>query len=325
MNPDTLSTVILITAAGIGTLVIIVGIAVAFGSRSDVGERINRYVSTSIAEKSIRVDRSTRYNRLSRFRYRLNLALTILNSEEMEKKINSANWEISVTEFNLVRIFGSILFFAFGFTLLGNILSGIGMGILAYMLPGIMLYRSVQKRQKQFQDQLLDSLTLIKGAIQAGYSFLQSLSVVVSEMTPPTSDEFRRARREVELGLPLSQALTNMSERMESDDLYLVVTAININIQVGGNLSTILETVTDTIRNRIYLLGEVRSLTAYARYASYLLSFLPFFTVIALSILSPEYIEALLNPGITRIILIYATVSLILGNIWLRRLSKIEI
>jgi tight adherence protein B len=144
-------------------------------------------------------------------------------------------------------------------------------------------------------------------------------------MSPPTSDEFRRARREVELGLPLHQALTNMSDRMESDDLYLVVTAININMQVGGNLSTILETVTDTIRNRIYLLGEVRSLTSYARYASYLLSFLPFFTVIALSILSPEYIEALLNPGITRMILIYASISLLIGNIWLRRLSRIDI
>jgi tight adherence protein B len=166
---------------------------------------------------------------------------------------------------------------------------------------------------------------LIKGAIQAGYSFLQSLNVVIDEMTPPTSDEFRRTRREVELGLPMSEALTNMANRMESDDLYLVVTAIIINMQVGGNLSLILDTVTETIRNRIYLLGEVRSLTSYARYASYLLSALPFITAVVLSILSPEYIEVLFNPGITRIILIYAAVSLVLGNIWLRRLSKIDI
>jgi tight adherence protein B len=304
--------------------VIIVGLAIAVGGQGEVGERINQYISTTAPAATARSDRAAR-TRLSRFRYRLNLALNILNSEDMERKINSANWDISVTEFNLVRIVGAVALFAIGSTVLGNILPGIGLAWLAYMIPGIFLYRSVQRRQKLFQDQLLDSLTLIKGAIQAGYSFLQSLSVVVSEMAPPTSDEFRRARREVELGLPLSQALTNMSERMESDDLYLVVTAININIQVGGNLSTILETVTDTIRNRIYLLGEVRSLTAYARYASYLLSFLPFFTVIALSILSPQYIEALLNPGLTRIILIYASVSLLLGNIWLRRLSKIEV
>jgi tight adherence protein B len=243
----------------------------------------------------------------------------------MEQKIASANWDITVTEYNLVRIFGALLFFLIGTLALQNILSGIGLAALFFATPGFLLYRSVLRRQKQFQDQLLDSLTLIKGAIQAGYSFLQSLNVVVDEMAPPTSDEFRRARREVELGLPLNQALTNMANRMESDDLYLVVTAIIINMQVGGNLSMILDTVTDTIRNRIYLLGEVRSLTAYARYASYLLSALPFITVVALAVISPSYIEVLLSPGITRVILIYAVISLILGNIWLRRLSKIDV
>lgn len=325
MNPEALSIIVIVSAAGVGLIVVIIGLAIAVSGQGEVGERINQYVGSTEEVRSSRSTRASRATRLSRFRYRLNLALTILNSEEMERKINSANWDISVTEFNLVRIVGAVGLFALGSTLLGNLLPGIGLAALAYMVPNILLYRSVQKRQKQFQDQLLDSLTLIKGAIQAGYSFLQSLSVVVSEMSPPTSDEFRRARREVELGLPLSQALTNMSDRMESDDLYLVVTAININMQVGGNLSTILETVTETIRNRIYLLGEVRSLTSYARYASYLLSFLPFFTMIALSILSPEYIEALMAPGLTRIILIYAAISLLLGNIWLRRLSNIEV
>lgn len=324
MNPDSISLVILIFAAGVGTIVLIIGLAVAVGGRSEVGERISSYVSTSEVATQTR-DRSGRASRLSRFRYRLNLALTILSSEEMERKIASANWDITVTEYNIVRIFGALIFFLIGTLALQNILSGIGMAALAFATPGFLLYRSVMRRQKQFQDQLLDSLTLIKGAIQAGYSFLQSLNVVVEEMTPPTSDEFRRARREVELGLPLNQALTNMANRMESDDLYLVVTAIIINMQVGGNLSMILDTVTDTIRNRIYLLGEVRSLTSYARYASYLLSALPFITVVVLSILSPEYIEVLLEPGITRIILIYASVSLILGNIWLRRLSRIDI
>jgi tight adherence protein B len=324
VNPDSISLVVVIFAAGVGTIVVIIGLAVVVGSRSEVGERITSYVSTTSAAPQAK-DASSRGNRLSRFRYRLNLTLAILSSEEMEQKIASANWDITVTEYNLVRIFGALLFFLIGTLLLQNIFSGIGMAALFFAAPGFFLYRSVLRRQKQFQDQLLDSLTLIKGAIQAGYSFLQSLNVVVDEMAAPTSDEFRRARREVELGLPLNQALTNMANRMESDDLYLVVTAIIINMQVGGNLSMILDTVTETIRNRIYLLGEVRALTAYARYASYLLSALPFITVVALSVISPSYIEVLLAPGITRIILIYAVVSLILGNIWLRRLSKIDV
>jgi tight adherence protein B len=154
---------------------------------------------------------------------------------------------------------------------------------------------------------------------------LQALDVVVGEMTPPTSEEFRRVRREVELGLPLNQALTNLANRMESDDLYLVVSAVTINMQIGGNLSLILESVIETIRNRIYLFAEIRALTAYATYTSYLLSLLPFITALVLVFISPTYFEQLMAPGVTRYILAYALVSLIIGNIVLRRVSKIDV
>jgi tight adherence protein B len=132
-------------------------------------------------------------------------------------------------------------------------------------------------------------------------------------------------RREVELGLPLGQALTHMANRMESDDLYLVVSAVTINMQVGGNLSEILDSVIETIRNRIYLFSEIRALTSYARYTSYLLTLLPFLTAFILVLISPTYFDQLMQPGITRYILGYALVSLIIGNIVLRRVSKIDV
>ena len=104
MNPEALSIIVIVSVAGIGLIVVIVGLAVAVGGRGEVGERINQYVGSTSPTEAARSDRSSRATRLSRFRYRLNLALTILNSEEMERKINSAAWDISVTEFNLVRI-----------------------------------------------------------------------------------------------------------------------------------------------------------------------------------------------------------------------------
>lgn len=315
--------IILLVAIGLGGLGLIIGLLFILTGRNDIGERINQYVEQTSSQRSTRSTRD--FTQLSRFRYQLNLTLSMFNSEEFQMKLNSANWQITVTEYHLLRITVSFIMLLIGFWISGNILAGIALGIIVFLIPGFLLFQSVQRRQKKFQDQMIDSLTLIQGAVRAGASFLQSLDVVVEEMAAPTSEEFRRVRREVELGLPLSQALTNLANRMESDDLYLVVSAITINMQVGGNLTLILESVTDTIRNRIYLFGEIRSLTSYARYTSYLLSLLPFVTALILMLLSPTYFEQLMAPGLTRYILIYALISLMLGNIVLRQVSKINV
>jgi tight adherence protein B len=262
---------------------------------------------------------------LVRFRRRFNLVFAILNSEEMQRKLIAANWRVTVSEYLFIRFGVATLLFFLGLLIFRNIFPGIGLAVVAYLIPGFLVFRNIQKRQKLFQDQLLDTLTLIRGAVGAGYSFQQSINVIVQEMASPTSDEFRQVRKEVELGLPLSRALTNMASRMESDDFLFVVTVVNINAQVGGNLTTILNVVIETIRQRIYLFSEMRSLTAYANFAGYLLTLMPFFTVAALAVLSPGYWEQLLEPGFTRYILIYAASSLVVGNILLRRIARFTV
>ncbi len=323
MNFENIPLVVVIIAISLGGLVVLAGIVVIFFGGSDVGERITRYVDQGSDSKAD--SRRSRYSRYSRFRYQLNQTLSMFNSQEFQNRLNSANWQITVTEYQLIRIGAVLLFFALGFLFFQSVIPAIALAGMAFIVPGAVLFRAVQTRQRKFQDQMIDSLTLIRGAVRAGSSFLQSLDVVVSEMAAPTSEEFRRVRREVELGLPLHQALSNLANRMESDDLYLVVSAVTINMQVGGNLGQILEAVTETIRNRIYLFSEIRALTSYARYTSYLLTLLPFLTAFVLAIISPTYFEQLLQPGITRIILYYAVGSLILGNIVLRRVSKIDV
>ena len=315
-----LVTVVSLILGGIG---LIIGVMVIIFGNNAVSERLNKFVETPSRSKS--QSRSRDVNRLSRFRYRLNVALGMLDSEEFQMKLNSANWRITVTEYHLIRFFASLMLLLLGTWIIGSIFAGLILAVIVYTIPGFLLFRAVNRRQKQFQDQLIDTLTLIRGAVSAGSSFLQALDVVVSEMVPPSSDEFRRVRREVELGLPLNQALSNLANRMESDDLFLVVSAVNINMQIGGNLTVILDTVIETIRNRIYLFGEIRALTSYARYTSYLLTLLPFLTALALMLISPNYFELLLQPGLTRIILIYAAISMFVGNIVMRRVSKIDV
>jgi len=132
-------------------------------------------------------------------------------------------------------------------------------------------------------------------------------------------------RREVELGIPLSRALESLAARMESEDFNLVVIVLIINMQIGGNLTAILNVVMKTIRERIALFSEIRALTAYANFAGYLLTLLPFVTVVILAVLSPVYWRQLLEPGATRIALIYALCSLLVGNVLLRRVGRLKV
>jgi tight adherence protein B len=149
--------------------------------------------------------------------------------------------------------------------------------------------------------------------------------LAVKELVPPASEEFGRVLREVKFGFSMEQALLNLSERMESDDLQIVVTAIIINMQVGGNLSTILDSIIDTIRDRMHLYGEVKSLTSYARYVGNFLSLMPFITALIIFFITPGYFDNVVDKPITQIVGIFALTSVIIGNIWIRRISKVKV
>lgn len=255
----------------------------------------------------------------------------------------SANWPITETEYVVIR-FGSVIV-AFGlgwlistifaggvdvvvvgpgWTISKHLIAGIGLAVIAYFIPDLVLKRAISKRQMNFGNQLVDILVLMTGAVRAGYSLPQAIEVVSKEMKPPGSEEFRRVRHEIGLGLSLSQALNNLVARMENDDLYLVVTAININSQVGGNIVTMLEAVTNTIRDRIRLFAEVRVLTAQQRFGSYILTFMPFAMAAAMFFLRPEYTMRLFDRSIL-CIPIGALIMVLLGNVLVRRLAKIDV
>ena len=138
-------------------------------------------------------------------------------------------------------------------------------GLIGFLLPRFWLNRRKGGRLNAFNKQLPDTITLIANALRAGSSFLQAIELVVRESRPPISTEFSRVIREVNLGLPFDQALENMVRRVRSDDLELMATAISIQHQVGGNLAEILDSISYTIRERIRIKGEIRTLTAQQR------------------------------------------------------------
>jgi tight adherence protein B len=311
--------VIILIAYGL----VIYGLRDVFFAGQDIGSRLATYVTLPDESSLIQAGKRRRAS-LVRIRLRMNNMLSGLASEKLNLQLISANWPITETEFVLIRIIGTILAFILGMLVSRMVVSGLGLAVIVFFVPDLLLKRAISQRQLNFGKQLVDVLILMTGAVRAGYSLPQAIEVVSKELKPPASDEFRRVRHEIGLGLSLSQALTNLVARMENDDLYLAVTAININSQVGGNIVTMLEAVTETIRERVRLFSEVRVLTAQQRFGSYILTFLPIGMAAALFFINPEYMMRLFEPQIL-CIPIGAVIMVIAGNFVVRRLAKIEV
>jgi len=309
----------LVVLAGL-VLLLLIRTSAASGSMQ---ERIQTYAT--IPDLNPRQQSGRRNAQFNRLRRRMNAMLSMIGSEELNQQMMAANWRITVTEYLLIRVGLMIVGMTVGWLIFGSLLSGLALAIVANLVPGVFLKRAVSRRQIQFENQLVDVLVLIQGAVRAGFSLLQAIEVVEREMTPPASDEFRRVRTEISLGLTLSQALTNMGERMQNADLNLIVTAVNIHNQVGGNLSTMLTAVTNTVRDRDRLFREARVLTTQQRYTSYMISLLPVVIGALMFMINPDFITQMFKPNIYIVIPIFAIVGIILGHVVLQRITKIEV
>jgi tight adherence protein B len=285
-------------------------------SRTDDPEQLSRVLSKRPDLQSARFEG---------VRGKINQALTIFSTNELRIKIASAYWPISEIEFIFIRIGICLVGLFFGWAISGTILGGLGLGVLLYFIPGIVLDRSISRRRSKFQDQLVDYFILVKGAILVGSSLPQALELAAKEIPAPISEEFTQVLREMRLGITLEEALQNLLVRMQSDDLQIIVTAIILNNQMGGSISTILEATIDTIRDRMRLFREVRSLTAYSRYVGSLMSILPVLLAFLIYMSNPGYIDTVKNSSQTQLVLLVALLGIILGNIFLRRIMKIRI
>ncbi len=189
-----------------------------------------------------------------------------------------------------------------------------------------------RKRLNAFSQQLPDTITLLANSLRAGSSFLQGLELVMREARPPISEEFERVVREMSLGVALQPALNNLVRRVASEDLELMVTAINIQSQVGGNLATVLDSIAFTIRERVRIIGEIRVLTSMQRYSGYVITLLPVGLGGLLFLISPSYISAMLKSPPTTfglptgvIFFIVGGISMGIGYIFIRRIVDIKV
>jgi tight adherence protein B len=204
--------------------------------------------------------------------------------------------------------------------------------LIGLWLPRLYIKRRQARRLRAFAEQLPDTITLLANSLRAGSSFLQGMELVTREARPPISEEFERVVREMQLGVALHPALNNLVRRVASEDLELMVTAIQIQSQVGGNLATVLDAIAHTIRERIRIHGEIQTLTAMQRYSGYVITLLPIGLAGILFLISPSYISVMLeNPpelfGLPMgvVFFIIGLISMGIGYLLIRRIVDIKV
>jgi tight adherence protein B len=298
------------------------------GPSSNRQERISLYVDPYQDDRKVTPKQAPPLlstQNFGKLRDWINESLHGFSSVKLQLKISSAYWTITDTEYILIRIAATVLAFFLGWLIAGNIIAGILLAVIAIIVPPILLDRAITRRQQKFHNQLLDVLLLVTGAVKAGYSLMQALDLAVKEIPAPASEEFDRVLREIRFGISLEGSLFNLADRMSSDDIQMVVTAIIINSQVGGNLSTVLDSTISTIRDRMHLFGEIRSLTSYAQYVGNFLSLMPFIMAFILFLLAPDFFAPVKTSILTQATLGIALLGLIIGNIWIRQIVKIKV
>lgn len=228
-------------------------------------------------------------------------------------------------EFIAICIMSAVIS-ALAFTLVSqSIITGILFAGIGWYIPMLFMQSKKKKRIKQLNEQLGDAILLISNSLKAGYSFFQAIDTVSSEMSGSIAEEFSQLKKEINLGLATEQALENLVKRTGSDDLELVVTAIMIQRQVGGNLAEILDNISETIRERVKIKGEVRTLTAQGRMSGIIIGIIPPAMSVVLTIISPEHMKVLFTTKSGIVMIVVSVVMELIGIYFINRIVKIEV
>lgn len=244
----------------------------------------------------------------------------------IDGRLEAAGLPLRTAEWGVLHLGGTIggavlLLLLSGGSLAATVL-GLAIGLTG---PWAFLVVHQGRREARFLGQLPDTLHLLAGSLQAGYSLPQALDTVVREGEPPMSTEFHRALIETRLGLPVEDALEGIADRMSNRDFSWVVMAIRVQREVGGNLAELLTTVADTLRERERLRRQVRVLSSEGRLSGWVLGLLPVVFATYLVVVRPEYVHVLWTTGLGWSMIIAAVVLLAVGAFWMSRAVKVEV
>lgn len=316
---------VIIGGGALAVLLTVVGVAFTVTSeRSLVEQRLGRYVEQEARAAKKEMEKSTPVSDWVNAR---------LEKSKMgggvARELARADIKLRTAEYIIIVIVVGLLTSGFIWYVGGqNIIVAIIGFIIGILLPRIYVKRQQGKRLQNFNEQLADMLNLMVNGLRAGYSTMQAMEAVSREMPAPISDEFRRVVQEMQLGISMEIALDNLLRRIPSDDLDLVVAAINVQREVGGNLAEVLDTISYTIRERVRIKGEVRVLTSQVIYSGRFLAMMPLIISAALWFLNRPYMMEFFNPE-TRIVGLIALgiggFMIMMGYFVMTRIATIDV
>ncbi len=287
--------VIVIILGGLLLIVLlIVGVIVTSSSeRTLVEERLGQYLGEESSSAEVGAQRTALTDWVSQRVQRTSFG------DNISRDLARADLKFKVGEYLAAIFISTFVVGGLAWVIGGqNIISFLIGAVLGFFIPRFYVKRQQARRLTKFNDQLSDMLNLMVNGLRAGYSIMQAMEAVSKEMPPPINDEFRRVIQEMQIGIPMETALANLLRRIPSDDLDFVVTAINVQREVGGNLSEILDTISFTIRERVKVKGEIRVLTSQVRASGTLLSLIPLGLTLILWFLNPKYLLSFMDGGL---------------------------
>ena len=293
-----MTTTLIFVGLGVLLFFVIVGVGIAFitsRGQSGVDERLEEFVGTATFDQ-YQEEEDTRQRPKKDMADRLDSVLSGRSFfGPIRERIARADVKLRVSEYLILLVLSAVGVSALCFFVLfgGNVILAIVGAFVGLRLPGMLISMLATRRMKAFNDQLADTLSLWVNALRAGSSVLQGMETIATESPPPVSVEFERVIQEVRLGLTVSQSLDNMYRRVPSEDLDLVITAVNIQREVGGNLADVLDSISFTIRERIRIKGEIQTLTAQGRISGTIISILPVGLGLILYGINPGYVAEL--------------------------------
>ncbi|MCR5757742.1 MAG: type II secretion system F family protein [Selenomonas sp.] len=245
-------------------------------------------------------------------------------SRKLDNRMWQAGWPLLGAEFMVIIFLAFVGVMLLTYLLTLNFLLALLCGGLAVAGGwGVMMYR-VRERQRLFMEQLGDCLITVANALRAGYSFPQAVDVVAREMEPPLSLEFAHMARDMAMGIKLETAMEEASQRLESADFDLMMTAVLVQREVGGNLAQILDTISETIMERIRMKRETISLTAQGRFSAWILLALPFILAAFMFIVNRDQLMLLFTEPMGRIAVAVSLVLEFMGYLAIRRIVDIK-
>jgi tight adherence protein B len=272
--------------------------------------------------------KSEKKNRVSVLKALSNLVPdTKLNGKrarKLEVELMKADIPITIDELLVIKITSSTVLALLALAIFKNIIAAILVFIIVWNMPRVLIASRKKERIKLFDSQLSEGILVISNSLKAGHSFLQAVAVTAEETKDPFSKEFKKLLKEMTLGIDEEEALKNMLSRMESEDLRLIINAILIQKDVGGNLSEILDTIAETIRERQKIKNELKTLTAQGKLSGIIVVLIPIFLGLIFFVLNKEHMIVLFTTPLGLTMVVMAFISQIFGFLIIRKIVNIE-